>query len=416
MDKEKIKILRQVCANISVLYVEDDKDVSEQFEKLLRKIFVNVDIEKNGAEGLENYTKNRQDIVITDISMPIMDGIEMAKRIKQINGEQNIVVTSAHNDIEYLMHLINIGVEKFLLKPIDMNGFLTNISKIAMNIYREKREGMLEEKIKKAQDFKLEMLNSIIFPVAYFEEEKIVYANKAFLKHFLTKTDIQNLSRFRFGYLFDDKRCVSLSNFELIKKIDESGEKTKMILHVNEKTLKKYHINTLKLNGGDGILASFISLDAINQELDRFNVQTDYFPKRESFAQKIYEIRSDASNEYDLYCVGLKNKKIFIDKYGGNMMHGIYVNFAKCLKKEFAQEIAEGKMFIYLFETNRYVIVADRSIGESVDSKLENFGKNNFFDYGSSLPFNLKLAKDAIEKRRSVREIIGSSEGLLYTL
>ena len=149
MDKEKIKKLRQICRNISVLYVEDDGDISFQVENLLRKIFVKVHVEKNGLQGLKNFNENRQDIVITDISMPIMDGIEMSKRIRLLNSEQNILVTSAHNDLEYLLKLIDIGVDKFILKPIDMNSFLTNISKMAINIYRERREALLESKIKK---------------------------------------------------------------------------------------------------------------------------------------------------------------------------------------------------------------------------------------------------------------------------
>lgn len=120
--------------------MEDDVNISTQLEKLIRKIFSNVEVEKNGLLGIKNYTANRQDIVITDISMPIMDGIEMSKRIKLINSEQNILVTSAHNDTEYLIKLIEIGVDKFITKPIDMNNFLSSISKMAVSIYREKEK------------------------------------------------------------------------------------------------------------------------------------------------------------------------------------------------------------------------------------------------------------------------------------
>lgn len=90
MNQEQINKLRKVCKNISVLYVEDDKNISIQVERLLKKIFLDVEVEKNGFLGLANFTQNRQDIVITDISMPVMDGIEMAKEIKNLNSEQNI--------------------------------------------------------------------------------------------------------------------------------------------------------------------------------------------------------------------------------------------------------------------------------------------------------------------------------------
>ncbi|MDP2893977.1 MAG: response regulator [Sulfurimonas sp.] len=139
MNREKLEKLRQHCKSISVLYVEDDTHISEQLEKLLKKIFLKIDVEKNGALGLESFIKNNQDIVITDISMPMLDGIEMSKRIRLLNPEQNIIVTSAHSDTESLLSLIEIGVDKFILKPIDMGVLLETISRVAVNIYRAKK-------------------------------------------------------------------------------------------------------------------------------------------------------------------------------------------------------------------------------------------------------------------------------------
>ncbi|MGE4418660.1 MAG: response regulator transcription factor [Sulfurimonas sp.] len=416
MDKEKIKKLRQICRNISVLYVEDDGDISFQVENLLRKIFVKVHVEKNGLQGLKNFNENRQDIVITDISMPIMDGIEMSKRIRLLNSEQNILVTSAHNDLEYLLKLIDIGVDKFILKPIDMNSFLTNISKMAINIYRERREALLESKIKKEKELQVEIFNSIVFPIAYFESDKIVYANDAFRKHFLSAQDLKDLSKFRFGYLFDEKKFIPMSNSEIIKEIEESDEKTYFIFQFDTKVLKKYNINILYLKNSDGYLMNFINLDTLNVQLDRFSKQTDYFPKRETFMQQLLEIKSKNLKEYKIFCIGLKNIKGFIDKFGGKKMHTVYDNLAKHIKKEFAQELQNGHLFVYLFETNRYIMIVEKDFEQAIDAKLENFGKEHIFDYGSSLPLHLSIEKDDLDKRASVKDLLENAEGMLYAL
>lgn len=416
MNKEKIKKLRHICRNISVLYVEDDGDISSQVENLLRKIFVKVHVEINGVQGLKNFNENRQDIVITDISMPIMDGIEMSKRIKLLNSEQNFLVTSAHNDIEYLIKLIDIGVDKFILKPIDMNGFLTNIFKIAINVYREKREVFLESKIKKEKELQVEIFNSIVFPIVYFESDKIVYANDAFKKHFLSAEDLEDLSRFRLGYLFDEKKFVPMSNSEIIKEIEKSDEKTYFIFQFDTKVLKKYNINILYLKNSNGYLVNFINFDAINVQLDRFTKQTDYFPKREAFIQQLLEIKSKDLKEYKIFCIGLKNIKGFVDKFGGKKMHAVYDNLAKHLKKGFAGELKNEQLFVYLFETNRYIIIVEKDFEQTINAKLENFGKEHIFNYGSSLQFCLNIEKNDLDKRASVKELLENAEGMLYTI
>ncbi|ABB44265.1 response regulator receiver domain protein (CheY-like) [Sulfurimonas denitrificans DSM 1251] len=417
MDKEQVKKLRAICRDISVLYVEDDISISAQLEKLLRKIFNNVEVEKNGLSGVQSYTKNRQDIVITDISMPVMDGIEMCKRIKLINSEQNILVTSAHNDAEYLVKLIDIGVDKFITKPIDMGSFLSNISKIAISIYREKRETVLESRIKAQQNLQKELLNGIIFPLAYFDEGEIVYANSSFKKQFFTEIDAGDFSRFRLGYLFENKKYVSMSNSELVQEISNSDDKTYLVMDVNKKIVKKYSISVTKFQNAKGCLLSFVNLNALNEEINRFSEQVDYFPKRESFSQALLEPKKSTKENYEIFCVGLKNTKGFIDKYGGAKMHSIFNSLAKSLKKEFSAEVQSKELSIYLFETNRYIFLVEKNLDNSaIDKRLSDFGKKYNYAFGSGLPLELSFIKENIKNTQSIGDILENTEGMLYTL
>lgn len=416
MDKDQVKKLRAICRNISVLYVEDDVNISTQLEKLIRKIFSNVEVEKNGLLGIKNYTANRQDIVITDISMPIMDGIEMSKRIKLINSEQNILVTSAHNDTEYLIKLIEIGVDKFITKPIDMNNFLSSISKMAVSIYREKREIDLENRLKSQQDLHKEMINAMSFPVAYFQGDKVIYANNSFKKQFFTEIDLSDFSRFRLGYLFENKKYVFINNDELIQQIDKSQDKIYSIMDLSKKIIKKYNLSVTNLQNNEGCLLSLVNLDSINAEINRFKNQTNYFPKREAFSEALLEIKNNSHEDYEIFCVGLKNTKRFIDKYGGAKMHSVLNSLAKSIKKEFADELAKKEISIYLFETNRYIFLVEKNPDNLIDKKLLNFGKIYNYAFGSGLPLNIIFIKENMQNSRTLNDVLENTEGMLYAL
>ena len=103
---------------MNVLYVEDDLTLREELSIFLADIFKSVDLAKNGQEGLEKLAQYQYDIVITDVKMPVMDGVEMIAKMNELYPNQAILVTSAHNEIGNLCKLINLGVEDFLSKPL----------------------------------------------------------------------------------------------------------------------------------------------------------------------------------------------------------------------------------------------------------------------------------------------------------
>ncbi|MBF0317445.1 MAG: response regulator [Nitrospirae bacterium] len=119
--REIVRKLKEISKDITVLFVEDDENLSRIMSNILSKHFDNVTCVLNGQEGLDQYKLAKHDIVITDIRMPIMNGIEMTRQIKEINNEQIVIVTSAYNDSQYLTDLIEINVNHFILKPVDTN-------------------------------------------------------------------------------------------------------------------------------------------------------------------------------------------------------------------------------------------------------------------------------------------------------
>jgi DNA-binding response OmpR family regulator len=118
-------ILYTQAKNLSLLLVEDYEPLRSDMLEILDEFYDVVTIAENGKDGLrlykEYYEEHHQyfDIVISDIQMPVMNGIELSKKIKEINSDQQIIVLSAHTDSEYLLELINFGIAQFITKPID---------------------------------------------------------------------------------------------------------------------------------------------------------------------------------------------------------------------------------------------------------------------------------------------------------
>lgn len=149
-------ILKESAENLSILYVEDDPDVREGIEVILSKFFKNITLAEDGQQGLEKYKAGVYDVVMTDISMPNMNGVEMSTLIKVENYDQPIIVLSAHNEGEYLIDLINVGIDAFLLKPIQTEQLVRTLSKICKAINDRNMLAMYQEKM---EDSYVEMMH-----------------------------------------------------------------------------------------------------------------------------------------------------------------------------------------------------------------------------------------------------------------
>ncbi len=122
---EEFSKTEQLKKSISVLFVEDDIFFREETSITLGYLFKTVDVAANGENGLKMYNSYFQkhlkyyDIIITDVNMPKMDGIELVQSVYKVNSLQSIIVISAYSETDTLIKLINMGVEQFLSKPLD---------------------------------------------------------------------------------------------------------------------------------------------------------------------------------------------------------------------------------------------------------------------------------------------------------
>ncbi|MGA1932933.1 response regulator [Arcobacter sp. YIC-464] len=140
-------INEQMLKDITVLYVEDDHAIQQNTIVTLELVNATIISAVDGKDGVEKFKENQDkiDIIVTDLSMPNMDGLEMIEEIKKIDRDVPVLITTAHQDISYLKKAIELGVTSYIIKPIDIRNIIRSISK-AIEPVNEKKE--LLKKIK----------------------------------------------------------------------------------------------------------------------------------------------------------------------------------------------------------------------------------------------------------------------------
>lgn len=108
---------RELLRTLNVLCVEDVDFARESLTYYLKRRCGRVDMAHNGQAGLEMFRSNAYDVVLTDVLMPVMDGLEMAQQIKAIDKNMPVLVLTAHSDEETRNKALAIGVEGFISKP-----------------------------------------------------------------------------------------------------------------------------------------------------------------------------------------------------------------------------------------------------------------------------------------------------------
>lgn len=145
---------KKILKNFTILYVEDEIETQNFIFDILKKYFQSVYIASNGQEGLDVYKEKNPDIVLCDIVMPVMNGIEMCKHIKTINPHQSIAIFTAFDEHNYLKTAINMGLDKFVSKPFDAHNFfraLISIAKVLqldIEAKQKEQEAQIQSKIK----------------------------------------------------------------------------------------------------------------------------------------------------------------------------------------------------------------------------------------------------------------------------
>lgn len=131
-------------AGISLLYVEDEAATREQVSRVLAARGYQLTVAENGEQGLDFFREQAPDIVLTDIMMPRLNGLEMARAMRAQSPEIQIACMTAFSDTSYLIEAIDIGINQFVLKPVEFNRLFTALDRCQETIKLRKHQGVLE--------------------------------------------------------------------------------------------------------------------------------------------------------------------------------------------------------------------------------------------------------------------------------
>ena len=163
---------------LHVLFVDDERLIREMVSDMLMDSVGHISLASNGQEGLEFYLSSLRpiDIVISDQTMPVMEGLDMLTKIKEHNPSQKCVMMTAHSEAKYMLRAIEVGIEYFLTKPISFDKLDEVIADLATRIEQENLQKEMElldkrQQIDRAFTFSFESLvNNIPLPAFIVDE------------------------------------------------------------------------------------------------------------------------------------------------------------------------------------------------------------------------------------------------------
>ena len=291
--------LKMDAEGLSVLYVEDNHALRENASKLLSKIFDTVHSAQDGEKGLASYKEFHPDIVITDIKMPNMSGLELASHIRKISLDTKILIMSAFDDKENLHQGIDIGISGFLAKPVAMQELVKELHKIVKEITDTKNKNLFLANIKNVFNYQSAM-------VMMLNGSQPVVANQILLDFFHLKdveefikkyTDFGTLFLEHEGFLYNTK---DTNWFEEIQSNEAKLYNVKIKNSENE--LKHFILKYQNIPDKKGY--GVISLDDIT-ELNLLKIydanQNDDKTQEKSAILKLLEVIENNSGKLELH-------------------------------------------------------------------------------------------------------------------
>ncbi|WP_291636312.1 Na-translocating system protein MpsC family protein [Clostridium sp.] len=135
-----IKQEESLLSNLKVLYVEDEESHREQLGIFLKRRVGKLYLAENGEDGLNKFKEFNPDIVITDLKMPEMGGIEMSKKIRKIDKSCAIIITTAFSDVETILSVVNVGIDNYVIKPIKNDELMEALENAAIKVFTQRQD------------------------------------------------------------------------------------------------------------------------------------------------------------------------------------------------------------------------------------------------------------------------------------
>lgn len=360
IDKNLLKRLR-------ILYVEDDTVVRNELENLLAGFFDKVFIASDGEEGLNTYLENKEsiDIILTDINMPKLSGIDMVKKIREISPKIPVILATAHSDIELLAEAIKLKVQEYIIKPVDVRHLLSLMNELANVLYQD---FLLDQQTKELAQYK-EVIDSNNIVLKTDIHMNITYVNDLFCQ--ITSYDKEELIG---------------KEFKFLKHPDSSNDiYTKMYASVlNKKPWHGVLKNSTKEHGSFTTDCYMITtLDDTGEVTGAISIQRD--------------ITSELNKKRDIQLALMKDKSdIYIRSKEGSAEQSATINELRTQLDTIKSDLltAEKNNDRYIYSVEKYT-VENRNLRSELATYKKNAEKHNL---------SLKLAKENADLKYQLKK------------
>ncbi|WP_321314305.1 HD domain-containing phosphohydrolase [Halarcobacter sp.] len=395
------KELLENLKNINILLVEDSLEARDELEIFFRNKVKKLYLASDGQEGYDLYKEYKPDLVLSDIKMPKLDGLEMAKLIREFDKNSKIILITAFNDTDYMYKAIQLHVDNYVIKPIDYNLLLESVLEISKIINLDKINKSIQNTLEQYKDIVDE--RSIVSKTDI--NGLITYVNKPF----------ENISGYKKEELIGRPHSI-IRHKETPKYVFEDLWKT----IINKKTWYGT-IKNKKKNGSSYIVDTIIKpILNINGEIEEFialrNDITDLEESKEYFKKqsektnldlkesiRIAKIYEDAVDKCNIILRVSTDKKI------------IFVNDAFCKISGYSKHELIGQPYSILRDKNIDIEEYEQSVkklkneldeGKVYDGNISNTAKDGSIYHCKYTVFPIKDKDDKIVEYMSIRHDI----------
>jgi len=276
-------------SQIKVLYVEDDDFIRDELAETLEFDVKELIVAENGEDGLNKFKEYKPDLVISDVKMPKMNGLDMSAEIKKISPSTPIIITTAFSDSEYLMKAIEIGINRYVTKPVDIDKLYEAIDELATILLYEKEKEIQDKYLRYILDFNPSF-------ILISSNKKIEYINKTFL-NFLGFDSFEECR---------DKICEVDDLVESIEDIEGNKYPIENWIQRIVENSEIQHIIHFKHNSKQPFIVFQNSFKDLDKDILLFSDVTNLELNRLELNKEILELKEDNSRKLELLKIQTK--------------------------------------------------------------------------------------------------------------
>lgn len=251
---------------LKLLYVEDDESIRNALVRFLSRRTKLLFVAEDGEEGLRLFKEHSPDLVVTDIQMPKMNGLTMSEKIREIDSEVPIVIITAFNEEGYLMKAIDLGIDKFIKKPVDNGVLLNTLKKVARVVVQQK-------KIENKNRFINQVLDNICQFVMIVKDGEVAYMNLQFLTYvgspdieaFKVRGGFKNILVVKEDSFYKDKTLQ-----QWVEEVLHNKEHQYVVYMQTDRGVNSFIARASQTNNEDGILVTFSDVTDLEREKEHF--------------------------------------------------------------------------------------------------------------------------------------------------